>query len=72
MRANNPKYVKRGVGCAFIRESLLVCNFSNSCLSESLTLEVTIKACVRYFHHIFISSPNDSPSKTMKNAFYFF
>ena len=29
------------------------------------------KACVRYFHQIFIFSPNDSPSKTMKNAFYF-
>ena len=30
-----------------------------------------VKACVRYFHHIFIFSPNDSPSKTMENAFYF-
>ena len=30
-----------------------------------------LKACVRYFHQIFIFSPNDSPSKTMKNAFYF-
>ena len=30
-----------------------------------------LKLCVRYFHQIFISSPNDSPSKTMKNAFYF-
>ena len=30
-----------------------------------------VKACVRYFHQIFIFSPNDSPSKTMKNAFYF-
>ena len=29
------------------------------------------KACVCYFHQIFIFSPNDSPSKTMKNAFYF-
>ena len=32
---------------------------------------VLLKACVRYFHQIFIFSPNDSPSKTMKNAFYF-
>ena len=31
-----------------------------------------IKACVRYFHQFFIFSPNDSPSKTLKNAFYFF
>ena len=29
------------------------------------------KACVRYFHQIFIFSPNDSSSKTMKNTFYF-
>ena len=29
------------------------------------------KACVCYFYQIFIFSPNDSPSKTMKNAFYF-
>ena len=30
-----------------------------------------LKACVRYFYQTFIFSPNDSPSKTMKNAFYF-
>ena len=29
------------------------------------------KACVLYFHQIFIFWPHDSPSKTMKNAFYF-
>ena len=29
------------------------------------------KACVCYFHQFFIFSPNDSHSKTMKNAFYF-
>ena len=29
------------------------------------------KACLRYFYQIFIFSPNHSPSKTMKNAFYF-
>ena len=28
-------------------------------------------ACVCYFHQFFIFSTNDSPSKTMKNAFYF-
>ena len=27
---------------------------------------VFIKACVRYFHQIFIFSPNDSPPQTMK------
>ena len=30
-----------------------------------------VKVCVPYFHQIFIFSPNDSPSKTMKNAFCF-
>ena len=29
------------------------------------------KACVRYFLSNFYFSPNDSPSKTMKNVFYF-
>ena len=29
-----------------------------------------LKAYVHYFHQIFIFSPNDSPSKTVKNAFY--
>ena len=33
--------------------------------------QLQVKACVRYFHQIFIFSPNDSLSKTMKNAFYF-
>ena len=28
-----------------------------------------LKACVRYFISIFYFSPNDSPSKPMKNAF---
>ena len=32
--------------------------------------ERIFKACVRYFHQIFVFSPNDSPSKTMKIAFY--
>ena len=30
-----------------------------------------LKACIHYFLPIFYFSPNDSPSKTMKNAFYF-
>ena len=29
------------------------------------------KACVRYFLSNFYFTPNDSPSKTMKNVFYF-
>ena len=30
-----------------------------------------LKASVRYFLSNFYFSPNDSPSKTMKNVFYF-
>ena len=41
MRADHPNNVKRGV-CAFVGESLPVRNFSNSYLSECLTLEVII------------------------------
>ena len=40
-------------------------------LNSSLTSAYVLKACVRYFHQIFIFSPNHSPSKPMKNAFYF-
>ena len=38
---------------------------------KKVILESSFKACVRYFYQISIFSPNDSPSKTMKNAFYF-
>ena len=34
-------------------------------------LDLIIQACVCYFHQILFFSPNDSPSKTMKNVFYF-
>ena len=47
-------------------EDGLVNNRNNKWASCNLA-----KACFRYFHHIFIFSTNDSPSKTMKNAFYF-
>ena len=40
--ADHPSNVKKGGVCAYIRESLPVRNFSNSYLSECLTLEVTI------------------------------
>ena len=32
---------------------------------------LVIRACVRYFLSNLYFSPNDSPSKTMKNVFYF-
>ena len=34
-------------------------------------LSTDIKACVCYFLSNFYLSPNDSPSKNMKNVFYF-
>ena len=42
VRENHPNNVKRGGVCAYIRESLPDRNFSNSYLSKSVTLEVTI------------------------------
>ena len=39
--------------------------------SDELKHKGLIKACVRYFLSNFYFSPNDSPSKTMKNVFYF-
>ena len=42
VRADHPNNVKREGVCAYVRESLPVRNFSNSYLSECLTLEVTI------------------------------
>ena len=42
MRTDYPNNVKRESVCAYVRESLPVPNFSNSYLSECLTLEVTI------------------------------
>ena len=41
VRADHPNHVKRGVVCAYVRESLPLRNFSNSYLSECVTLEVT-------------------------------
>ena len=41
VRADHPNNIKRGGVCAYVRESLPVRNFSNSYLSEYLTLEVT-------------------------------
>ena len=43
----------------------------NLFLQKNVVFSMIFKACVRYYHQIFIFPPNDSPSKTMKNAFYF-
>ena len=39
VRADHPNNVKRGGVCAYVRETLPFRNFSNSYLSECLTLE---------------------------------
>ena len=38
--------------------------------SQAIVQFLKIKACVCYFLRNFYSSPNDSPSKTMKDVFY--
>ena len=43
VRAAHPNNVKRGRVCAYVRESLPVRNFTNSYLSQCLTVEVTIR-----------------------------
>ena len=40
-------------------------------LFERVEDVINFKACVCYFYQFFTFSPNDSPSKTMKNTFYF-
>ena len=45
---------------------------SKSTVTKKLVAVVmNVKACVHYFLSNFYFSPNDSPSKTMKNVFYF-
>ena len=55
--------------------SVNVSNFANDTTPfvRNLNLEVVflLKACVHYFLSKFYFSPNDSPSQTMKNSFYF-
>ena len=36
-----------------------------------IVITAKVKACVCYFHQIFIFSQNDSPSKTVKKCFLF-
>ena len=47
-----------------------ICYHCAKALSKAAAA-ATVKTCVHCFHQSFIFSPNDSPSKTMKNAFYF-
>ena len=47
-----------------------ICYHCAKALSKAAAA-ATVKTCVHCFHQSFIFSPNDSPSKTMKNAFCF-
>ena len=44
---------------------------SNESLAQKKKLRSRLKLLSTIFYQIFIFSPNDSPSKTMKNVFYF-
>ena len=48
-----------------------ICYHCAKALSKAAAAAATVKTCVHCFHQSFIFSPNDSPSKTKKNAFYF-
>ena len=58
--------------------SYILAELFNMCLKEScfpdcwkVSLVVPVfKACVRYFLSNFYFSPNDSPSKTVKNVYF--
>ena len=56
---------KVGSFCNFLQSGFMW----NSC--QAIVQFLKIKACVCYFLRNFYSSPNDSPSKTMKDVFYF-
>ena len=59
MRVEHPNNVKRGSVCAYVRESLPDRNFSNSYLSERLTLEVIISNNKGYVVALY-RSPNQT------------
>ena len=76
---------KRGLGLSFgayfLHDFRIKCALFNTLTMDKVSMsylfsrskyetKCVIKACARYFYQIFIFSPNDSSSKTMKNAFY--
>ena len=66
VRADHPNNVKRGGVCAYVRETLPFRNFSNSYLTECLTLEVTISNRKGYIITLY-----RSPSQTSDEFQYF-
>ena len=53
----------------FVEEEYKVYNKKETELKMENPTE-RFKACACYFHQIFVFLPNDSPSKTMKNAYF--
>ena len=56
-----------------LKEKTLMINSQNinQEIGVLVKLILEIKACVRYFLKFFCLAPNESPSKTMKDVFYF-
>ena len=48
-----------------------ITNLKKKSVSFNMTLTAKLNACVCYFLTNFYLSPNNSPSKTMKDVFYF-
>ena len=64
-----PRFFQVSVFCKSLLRLLSIENFKFIPLLP--TEFYVLKACVCYFLSKFYFSPNDSPSKTMKNVFYF-
>ena len=58
---------------SFLVKIILTLSYGQASVARSFSVDNTvIKACVRYFFIKFLFFlPNESPSKTMKNVFYF-
>ena len=66
--SNEKDYLKWTSQPNYMSQKIYDNDLATICKSE---VTLTLKACVRYFLLNFYFSPNDSPSKTMKNVFYF-
>ena len=64
-----PRFFQVSVFCKSLMRLLSIENFKF--IPVLPTEFYVLKSCVRYFLSKFYFSPNDSPSKTMKNVFYF-
>ena len=63
--------MKNFIFCTVFNETHIPHMITDISTENDIGEHVEFKACVRYFCQIFIFSSNDSPSKTIKNIFYF-